>query len=1351
MLRKKPPLRFRTRQTQLHRPSGHRQKEGILQAINYAALRFLHEPDWESSIQEVLQRLSEATGIQRIALRQVLYRQENQIVLTLRYAFDRRGEQGGPPLGSQISLSQEVIDSYTLSAAQAASSGQAIPLTSSDMPEYMRQMMQAFQFRKTLVAPLIIQGELWGLLLYNEPNSRPSWTISELEALQAAAGLIAAAIERQEARRRLEILVNSVPSILWEYDLLDQTYQFVSQQAQKILGYPDQAWMEGRSFWEARIHPDDRQRVVDYSDENIQAGRDFEQEYRMLAAGGRIVWFHNSVTIKNEGAIPRWLRGVKVDITRIKRAEEALREERNQAQRYLDTASVLLLALDPQGDILMINHWGCSLIGYSEAEVLGKNWFTNFVPIEERQQLQDYFKFVTSVEGQGVGSREHINSVIVRSGERRILSWINDFIYDKNQKFIGVLSSANDITESRQAEQALRSSEANLERAQSIAHVGSYSRNLDTHQVQWSKELRKIAACNDQEPSFELYLSRIHPQDLAGVLRAVEHTIHERCPLEVEYRILLPDGRLRYVYDQAEVAFDEAGKPVSIFGTIQDITDFKLTEIILEEHVQEIARLNEITQTALQSETSGDRLSLVAQKLRELVGAEFCYITLLDESGTHIRQAAAAGRDEDSYAPTLIASQRTVLEHAVLDLGEPLIIENTAGSELLDPTLLAQFPATCLMVLPLQSGGSQSTGTDPGYIPGEPSTNEGPASTTSARRDFGAAILGYNSLPTFTSDEIRRGERAARQVSLALAKDDLLAQARRAAGEMQVLVQVSAAMRKASTRQEIPPAIHEQICALFQTWGAVLISPLGGDRLWVEAAYGGWEKYAGRTFELEEASQPFLDFLRTDPLTIDDAAPFIHRFLPNEETTGYRALAVASLVTETGDQLGLLVISRNEVFSPTEMRLFTAIADICASALHRAALHRSLEEQIAHLNQAQSMLVQSEKLAALGGLVAGIAHELNNPLASIVLNAQLLQQRQQPEALDRGLEKIQLDAHRASKIVRGLLEFSRQRQPERGPVQVNDVIRDTLQFVNYEINTHNIQVETDLDPQLPIIQADPYQLQQVLLNLLNNAWQSIGPQRPGRLFIQTSSGAPALTEPGAQPTPVVKVRVQDNGPGIPSELLSRIFDPFFTTKTSGQGTGLGLSICHGIISEHDGRIWAESPPGEGAAFTFEIPTGSPAAPAAGARQARQVQPMNGQSQQLFPTQELPSQDRRIHTILVIDDENHILKAIQSGLDQQGYTVSGHATAISALEELSVHAVDFIICDLRMPEMDGFDFYQLLILRHPEMSGRVLFITGDSISRQTRDFLDRTHLPYLDKPFSLSELLERIRLASNPAY
>jgi two-component system NtrC family sensor kinase len=382
------------------------------------------------------------------------------------------------------------------------------------------------------------------------------------------------------------------------------------------------------------------------------------------------------------------------------------------------------------------------------------------------------------------------------------------------------------------------------------------------------------------------------------------------------------------------------------------------------------------------------------------------------------------------------------------------------------------------------------------------------------------------------------------------------------------------------------------------------------------------------------------------------------------------------------------------------------------------------------LREAQNRLVQSEKLAAIGELVAGVAHELNNPLTSIIGFAQLLQHSDISSELQQDLDKIVAQGQRVANIVRNLLDFARQRPLEKKPVQVNDVLRSTLDLLAYELHTHNVECVTHLSPDLPLTMADPHRLQQAFVNLINNAHYAMTKAHAGGQLTVTTEVATtaAFADQQADADLVIRIAITDDGPGILPDVLPRIFDPFYTTKQQGEGTGLGLSVCHGIVKEHNGHIWAENNPQQGATFFIELPVVTSNA-LAKARPAQQIEKV------VFP---------RAARILAIDDELDVLAVLDRLLGNEGYQIDLAEDGETGLALIEKTDYDLILCDVRMPGMDGIEVYQRIKLRDPELAQRVVFVTGDTIRPTTRRFLEESGLPYLGKPFDLTDLIKTVR-------
>jgi len=367
----------------------------------------------------------------------------------------------------------------------------------------------------------------------------------------------------------------------------------------------------------------------------------------------------------------------------------------------------------------------------------------------------------------------------------------------------------------------------------------------------------------------------------------------------------------------------------------------------------------------------------------------------------------------------------------------------------------------------------------------------------------------------------------------------------------------------------------------------------------------------------------------------------------------------------------------------------------------------------AQVQRQREALFQSEKLATMGQLLAGVAHELNNPLSVVMGQAALLQHASRDTRQAEQAAKIVQAAERCARIVQNFLALARQQPPERHSVDVNQVVREVVELVAYPLRIDNVDVRFALAPDLPVVWGDAHQLHQVVVNLVTNAHQAmrevVGPRH---LTLATGMDAE-----GQQ----VWLEVGDTGPGVAAAAQEHIFKPFVTTKPPGMGTGLGLSLCQEIVEEHGGTIRLGQAEPQGAVFRVTLPVAAP----------------HGAALAETPPAGVPT--IRGKRVLVVDDEPGIAGVVAEVLALDGHAVDTVAHGGAALAKARVQPYDLILSDIRMPEVDGPSFYRELARRDPQLLPRVIFMTGDTLSASTRAFLEQTRVPCVRKPFTLAEI------------
>ena len=369
--------------------------------------------------------------------------------------------------------------------------------------------------------------------------------------------------------------------------------------------------------------------------------------------------------------------------------------------------------------------------------------------------------------------------------------------------------------------------------------------------------------------------------------------------------------------------------------------------------------------------------------------------------------------------------------------------------------------------------------------------------------------------------------------------------------------------------------------------------------------------------------------------------------------------------------------------------------------------------------QLRGRLAMSEKMSAIGLFVSGAAHELNNPLTSVLGYAQLLTHKHQDPALKRDLEKIGAGAARCKTIVDNLMSFARAHRPSKIMLDFNLLLTEAVAFFRDRLADNSVTVALDLCPDLPVSLADPDQIHQAFVTILDNSIRAVCDQPGDRRLTLVSR-----VERGR-----IMVEFHDTGPGIPAEILSKVFEPFFTTRTVGQGAGLGLSVAYGMVTSHAGRISARNRSEGGASVLLEFPI------------------LNKESVVALPSVESqaahPGGGHR-RRILLVDDEEVVIDLLVDILQSERHQIETASSGRDGLMKLKTGEFDLMILDLKMPDMTGQQVYEEILRDHPAMRNRLIFVTADTVSQDVEQFLIRTGCLCISKPFAIDSVLAGVR-------
>ena len=481
--------------------------------------------------------------------------------------------------------------------------------------------------------------------------------------------------------------------------------------------------------------------------------------------------------------------------------------------------------------------------------------------------------------------------------------------------------------------------------------------------------------------------------------------------------------------------------------------------------------------------------------------------------------------------------------------------------------------------------------------------------------------------------------------------------------------------------------------------------------------------------------------LEPEPVVINDDVAADPRFAGVKPFRPVKAAIVCPL-TMRGELLGVLNVSRVKLgtsYGERDRQSAMILSSLVSLALGNARLHKELQARLQQVKDTQEEVIQNEKMVALGSLLSGVAHELNNPLCAVLGYAQLMQLEPIDGKVRKGIDVILREADRAAKIINDLLRVSRREKPEKRPLGLSGVLLKTLERKSYDLRSSRVEVVTRLDPELPLVFGDFHQLQLVFNNLITNAQQAMFEHR----------GSGTLSIRGEHKNGSIVLTFADDGPGVPEENLRRVFDPFFTTKQVGKGTGLGLSVCFAIVRDHGGVLRVSRPPGgHGAVFTVEIPAASPEALAEAGRaetQAAQAAlvdsaPAARPGADSLSVTHRPSGPR----VLIAEAEPHVQDVLVELLAGLGYRADTAETSESTVAKIKSQDYEAVIADFELPNLGGRDLLDTLGSLKPKLLRRVIFLASDAARPQLLEFASTTGNLLMGKPFRLDAMRDALR-------
>ena len=1134
----------------------------------------------------------------------------------------------------------------------------------------------------------------------------------------------------RKSEENYRLLAENVTDVIWTMDM-DFRFTFISPSVMRLRGLTVEEAMAERL--EDIFPPSSLQALVEGFKEGIVAeamgqrdpSRSWTVKLEECHKDGSLIWVEiRAGLLRDQDGQPVGLVGVTRDITERKLAEDRLRESEQRFRLASQIANDQVYERDARTGVATFYGDIDALMGYGPGEFPRTvDGWTDYVHPEDVSKVAEQIR---KQAGQG-------DTFIIEYRLRRkdgtyryLIDRFTNVWDDKREQTVKIIGVATDITERKLAEQALQQREQDYRLLLESTHDSIMVVDAETLKVVFGNRRALLMFGFDPVLHDEVgvsILDFVYPEDREIVIKGfMEDVYHQERRQRYDVRVKTRDGREIWV--SALATRVEFQGRVAVLLSVKDVTQTRLAEQALRESEMRFRTISDKALTGIYIIQDG-HLTYVNPALAkifgyepdELIGADPLVVIHPDDHARTtetMRRRFAGEMDNISYE--FRGRCKNGETRNVEVLGTRVDLNNRAAimGNIVDITERKQAEKALRESKAHYSTLVESL-TDAVFR-----VKDGVITWCNDRVE---EIYGY------TKDELV-GKKVGFLFPEGVSHAEFLKKASAAIRERGFLLGTGSIKRKDGSKVDIDYSI-----SLIPGEGPIELVAVGRDVTDRKQAEDRLKESEAKYSRLVEAASEGIWSIDTEHRTTY-MNPRMAEMLGYrvEDIIGRNAddFIVADELPNHKEQMELRHTGKSAKYERRFKRadgstlycFVSAVADHDEYGRFRGSFgmftditeRKQAEEKRKEMEQKAAI---ASRLAAVGEMAAGIAHEINNPLTSVIGYSELLEHRTDlPADIKEDIKIINDGSQRVKDIVNRMLTFARQTKPMKSSVSITELIDNTLELRGYALRTANIEVIRDYEPDLPWLTIDPSQMQQVILNITVNA----------EYAMKKANSRGTLTITARKAGDRVQISFKDDGPGMTKEIQTRLFQPFFTTKEPSEGSGLGLSLSRAIILEHGGTIVVESKPGQGATFIIELPiTGAPSLEASAPTTAAKMKPATMKNAK----------------ILVVDDESSVRGFIDKVLTRSGCSVDTTGDPKEALDKLAGATYDALIIDIRMPGMSGPELYARILERTPALAKRVIFITGDAMGTDVKAFLTQNSLSYLAKPFDIKALEAKV--------